>query len=1044
MRLLLLTFLFIVILHPELYAQFAGGTGTEEDPYQIETVEQLQAIGKSENLDKHYVQTSDIDASETDNWNDGEGFKPIGIEVEPFSGSFDGQEYQIYGLVINLEEIDYRGLFSSIVNASIKNLRLVESVINGGDYVGGVAGHSHNSSIVDTYVNAKIEGRLYVGGIVGANNGEIINTQISGSVFGRFGPVGGLTGLNERSIEYSQSSTVVTGSSDIVGGLVGQNIGEIIKSSFTGTVSSEGSMVGGLVGFNGNSGTISDTNSEVDITESGGYTGGLVGRNLGHISKSYTTGNIMVGSSNVGGLAGSNYKNGSIQYSYANVNVKGVAAGGLVGSNVGLIFNSYANGSVTGDFVIGGLAGVNENEGIIKKSFSTGNVTDSEESGGLVGRNNGSVELSYWNSDNANQVNGTGSGSSKDVIGISNSGMTGETAVENFFQFDFEDIWLLTDEYPALFWEEVEALPVPDFGELAKVKLSVPENDATGIDIHPELNWTSAENAHGYQIQLSSSNKFEESILDDYSVYSTFTVQNQLNYNHKFYWRVRAINYTNIGEWSAVRSFLTFNGGFSVGNGTEENPFHIENLQQLQNIGDYCEYHFIQTADINATETSNWNEGRGFKPIGSDCTSFTGVYDGSGYTISGLRINRKDTSYVGLFSRIWTAKIRNVNLIEVNVTGKRYVGAIAGLMENNSSITNSRVSGELQGETEVGGVAGAAYFGDINDTGAEVKMSGFSALGGLVGLNSVRIDHSHATGDVSGSRQVGGLVGINESKISKSYFNGNVEGEFEQIGGLVGANRIPGAQVQTSYSRGIVKGEQKVGGLVGEVYAGEIINSYSLSTAEGNEAIGGLVGYIDYSGDIEFSYAAGNVTGSGNSGGLIGVYNSLNIINFNYWDLGDTNHTNGIGWVEGGKVGNQMVGLETDEITGLAAKDHMDNLDFEEIWVATEDYPALIWEDISVSNEPANERVIESTLLQNYPNPFNPTTQISYSLKRQTHVRIFVYNILGRQVATLVNELKPAGRHEISFDASGLSSGVYIYKLQTNTFTQAKQMMLVK
>ncbi len=84
------------------------------------------------------------------------------------------------------------------------------------------------------------------------------------------------------------------------------------------------------------------------------------------------------------------------------------------------------------------------------------------------------------------------------------------------------------------------------------------------------------------------------------------------------------------------------------------------------------------------------------------------------------------------------------------------------------------------------------------------------------------------------------------------------------------------------------------------------------------------------------------------------------------------------------------------------------------------------------------------SLGQNYPNPFNPSTVIEYQLPVNSEVSIEVYNLLGRRVATLVNERKPAGHHNVTFDASGLSSGVYVYRIRSGEFVQTRKMMLVK
>ena len=83
-------------------------------------------------------------------------------------------------------------------------------------------------------------------------------------------------------------------------------------------------------------------------------------------------------------------------------------------------------------------------------------------------------------------------------------------------------------------------------------------------------------------------------------------------------------------------------------------------------------------------------------------------------------------------------------------------------------------------------------------------------------------------------------------------------------------------------------------------------------------------------------------------------------------------------------------------------------------------------------------------LFQNYPNPFNPTTKINYQVPQTAFVTLKVYDLLGREVATLVNEEKSAGSYEVEFDGSNLSSGIYFYKLQTENYSSVKKMILLK
>lgn len=83
-------------------------------------------------------------------------------------------------------------------------------------------------------------------------------------------------------------------------------------------------------------------------------------------------------------------------------------------------------------------------------------------------------------------------------------------------------------------------------------------------------------------------------------------------------------------------------------------------------------------------------------------------------------------------------------------------------------------------------------------------------------------------------------------------------------------------------------------------------------------------------------------------------------------------------------------------------------------------------------------------LKQNYPNPFNPSTVISYSIKGNEHVSLVIYNILGKEVASLVNEYKTAGAYKIEFNGASLPSGIYFYKLSTAKYTEVKKMTLLK
>jgi len=106
-------------------------------------------------------------------------------------------------------------------------------------------------------------------------------------------------------------------------------------------------------------------------------------------------------------------------------------------------------------------------------------------------------------------------------------------------------------------------------------------------------------------------------------------------------------------------------------------------------------------------------------------------------------------------------------------------------------------------------------------------------------------------------------------------------------------------------------------------------------------------------------------------------------------------------------------------------------------------YTAVI--NTVVGVEPISKNVPdEYKLYQNYPNPFNPSTNIKYQIPNNGFVSIKVFDILGKEITTLVNEKQSSGTYEVTFDGGDLSSGIYFYKLETDGFSEVKKLILLK
>ncbi|MCK5772193.1 MAG: hypothetical protein KAH57_00245 [Thermoplasmata archaeon] len=400
---------------------FGDGNGSTGSPYIIETIRQLQNM--SVILDANYILGKDIDASATRIWNSGAGFDPIGDSISAFTGSLDGNGFEISNFYINRPNEKYVGLFGHLGSGSdVRDLGITGSLtqVVGYNYVGGFAGLNDGGSITNCYYSGQTIGVHYLGGFIGLSiDGSINNCFRSGftrggnniggfvgrSLGGSFdncystGDVqggetcGGFTGYNTADITNSFSTCNAIGR-DQTGGFAGTSGGTLINCYSTGSVKGTWDNVGGFAGYN--SGTIINSHS-TGKANGGLSTGGFAGYNKGTIQNCYGRGSAS-GGFHVGGFVGWNDK-GSIENCYSTGPSIGEwdFIGGFAGINEGSIMNCYSTGSARGDHQVGGFAGMIF-KATIMNCYSTGSVRGGDmDVGGFIGRDGGyTLTASFW------------------------------------------------------------------------------------------------------------------------------------------------------------------------------------------------------------------------------------------------------------------------------------------------------------------------------------------------------------------------------------------------------------------------------------------------------------------------------------------------------------------------------------------------------------------------------------------------------------------------------------------------------------------------
>ena len=559
-------------------------------------------------------------------------------------------------------------------------------------------------------------------------------------------------------------------------------------------------------------GTVQNLTMEnINISDGCDYTGAIAGNvnKTGTIESCAVTGGTIAKGSYMGGIAGQNY--GTISACFNACQVSGSKyAGGIAGYNYSVIINCYNTGAIIGTSSadVGGIAGINTGDNYysnsqyatIKQSYSVGTVSATSNSYAYaITMNSGK----YVTLTNVYYRTGAGVGS------------TGATALteaqlklqSTYSGFDFDSVWYIDANavYP---YPQLKNNP-QDTRVITEAKIATMPTKVKYLQ-GEELNMA------GCTLEFAFANAETEYV----------TVTNSM---------VTGFDKKGIGEQTLTISCYGRSFTFTIT--MEEHPFvEVYTILDLYNIRYNLNGNYILMNDIDLTaataEGGDWDfGGRGWNPIGSyDIYSngaFTGIFDGNGHSIIGMRVNYNSSNYpdgmgsdayVGLFANN-EGIIRNLHMESVN-------------------IQNAYANATLRGGAIAGTSAGTIQ--DCNVTGIINLTSYGDQVGGVVGRNyGGIIERCYNAAAVSGQTDVGGIVGIGSGTIKNCYNTGNIKATTT-AGGISGQNAVssdPG-NILNCYNIGTITGGSKtLGYAIADSVYGTIANAYYL-TNSGAGAVG--------------------------------------------------------------------------------------------------------------------------------------------------------------------------------------------------------------
>jgi hypothetical protein len=735
-----ITIIMIVMVSSISTAQFAGGDGTPENPYQIETVEQLQAM--KDHLDKHFILMNDIDASATVEWNGGEGFEPVGEfalgdSTREFRGSLSGNDFVIRGLTINRPFQNQVGLIGYLSGSgNITDLGLENVNITGRFGVGALVGHSRTTgTISDCFAGGTITGQRDIGGLVGGNLsiGKIENSYTIGTVNGRDYQFGGLVGINFGTIINSYSSCAVSG-----------------LKRFD---SISGRNVGGLAGFN--SGVIQNCYAVGNI-EAYDEIGGLIGYNSGYDSTAI------------------------IQYSYAvgSIYAHGTDVGGLVGVNDGAaVLNSFWNVETTGRQESAGGNGKSMAEMLVTDTFMD---WDFSEEGTWMIYEGITYPYHRWQGEAGNhnvhppQQLIVDPGNQRAVLSwqmpIANI-HTGYIVYRNGDRITIDSL-ITSENYTD---EGLENHALYEYTVTAVYALndhpleSLPSNSVTTVP-YTEFAGGNGSESEPYLIETAE---------------QLYNIRFDLSAHYKLLAEIDlGVQPWNLGDgWMPIGEIEDPFTGSLNGNG-----YKITGLRIVREDDDYI-----------GLFGSLYGGGTLHRVILTD-VFIVGGNDVGGLVGYASFYSRLDSCHVngsvtgnngtgGLVGSNWGLITRSSS--ESIVTGYRSVGGLIGNQNASGLVEQSYFKGSVNGDRSVGGLVGAVYgFGGgdmIRDCYAIADIEATDFLGGVLGWNdSGTLVKNYFAGTIDGSVDIGGLVGGGNGQIgvTSSYWNTQVSGQVNSRGGV--------------------------------------------------------------------------------------------------------------------------------------------------------------------------------------------------------------------------------------------------------------------